>query len=430
MSQGFLDDYQIKAVRQMKNGCILNGSVGSGKSRTAIAYYYLLCGGEVLDGPMTKMTSPIDLYIITTAKKRDSQEWEEELASFAMHPDKSIMPYDINIVIDSWNNIKKYIGVEGAFFIFDEDRVTGNGTWVQSFYKIAKRNQWIILSATPGDKYEDYIPVFIANGFYKNITTFRKEHIVYKRFSKFPQVERYLGTKKLDRLRDSLLIEMDYKNPTIPHHTDILCEFDRDMYRKLVKEQWNPWEDAPIENASEYCYALRRVTNSSESRLLAILELFDKHDRIIIFYNFDYELEALEGLLSSAGIEYAQWNGHKHEKVPTGSRWAYLVQYLSAAEGWNCITTNCIAFFSQTYSYKTLVQACGRIDRRNTPYTHLYYYHLKSKSSIDIAISRTLKNKKEFNTRKFVAGKEFKRVEPSNKPAFQSKLSGSETKGE
>ena len=51
-------------------------------------------------------------------------------------------------------------------------------------------------------------------------------------------------------------------------------------------------------------------------------------------------------------------------------------------------------------------QASGRIDRLNTPFRDLYYYHLKSKAPIDIAISRALKEKKNFNETRFVSGKD------------------------
>ena len=49
-----------------------------------------------------------------------------------------------------------------------------------------------------------------------------------------------------------------------------------------------------------------------------------------------------------------------------------------------------------------MAQAAGRIDRLNSPYRDLYYYHLKSRSGIDIAISKALGQKKQFNERKFV----------------------------
>ena len=348
------------------------------------------------------MKNPKDLYIITTAMKRDSLEWEGELSQYLISTKPELNPYDNHVVIDSWNNIKKYKDVYGAFFIFDEDRVTGKGAWVKTFYNIARKNNWIILSATPGDTWEQYIPVFIANGFYKNKTEFTREHIIYSRFTKYPKIERYVNTGRLIKLRNQILIDMDFSRKTVPHHEDVYVRYDISKYKEAMRTRWDPFKDEPIQQASGLCYVLRRIVNEDESRQIALLELAEKHPRMIIFYNFDYELDILKGLYYGENVCIAEWNGHAHEPIPTSKSWVYLVQYTAGCEGWNCVKTDTIVFYSQNYSYKVLAQAAGRIDRLNTPYTDLYYYHLKTRSGIDLAISKALNEKKQFNETRWV----------------------------
>ena len=397
----FLADHQKEAVTKMFSGCILNGGVGTGKSRTGLYYYCKQQGGDM--DPYVPMKNPKDLYIITTAKKRDSLEWQQEMLPFYLTTDeKKNIWYKNKVIVDSWNNITKYVGVKDAFFIFDEDRVTGSGVWVKSFYKITKNNEWIILSATPGDTWQDYIPVFIANGFYKNKTEFIREHVIYSRFTKYPKIDRYVNTGRLVRLRNKILIDMDVTRHTIPHHEDIYVNYQISKYKDAMRNRWDPYKNEPIQQASGLCYVLRRIVNEDESRQMALMEILEDTPKAIIFYNFDYELDILMNLIQGADIEVAQWNGHKHQPVPDGDRWVYLVQYTAGCEGWNCIKTNTIIFYSQNYSYKVMQQASGRIDRLNTPYTDLYYYHLKSRSGIDLAISRALSEKKQFNEGKFV----------------------------
>ena len=399
----FLDEAQFAAVEDMKNGCILNGDIGSGKSRTGLYYYFKENGGSIDPDYIPMKHKPKDLYIITTAMKRDSFEWEKELVPYRLSPKpEENQFYGNKVIIDSWNNIKKYTDVKDSFFIFDEDRVTGSGVWVKSFLKIAKNNNWIILSATPGDTWSDYIPVFIANGFYKNKTEFSREHIVYSRFTKYPKVDRYISTGRLLRLRNDILVDLNVVKHTVQHHEDIFVNYDVSKYKDIMRTRWDPYKDEPIQQAAGLCYILRRAVNSDESRQVRLLELLEDHPRAIIFYNFDYELDILMHLAQGTDAEVAQWNGHKHEPVPTGDKWIYLVQYTAGAEGWNCTTTDTIIFYSQNYSYKTMHQAAGRIDRRNTKYTDLYYYHLKTRSGIDLAISQALKKKKKFNENKFI----------------------------
>lgn len=404
-----LYDYQLDAIARMRNGSILCGGVGSGKSRTSIAYYFFQEGGELRGDSeledrnyIPMKDEPRDLYIITTARKRDELEWEGELIPFLLSTNPELNLYSNKVVIDSWNNIKKYDKVAGAFFIFDEQRVIGTGTWVKAFLKIAKKNRWVLLSATPGDTWQDYVPVFIANGFYRNRTEFNQEHIIYSRFTKYPKIDRFVGTGKLIRFRNDILIDMDFERKTVSHHEDVYTKYSIEKYKDIGKLRWNPYKDEPVVNAAELCYLWRRVVNSDESRQLALLELFERHPKIIVFYNFNYELEILKNIGYGEGVEIAEWNGHKHQPVPDSKKWVYLVQYTAGAEGWNCIKTDTIIFYSQNYSYKVMIQSAGRIDRLNTPYLELYYYHLKSRSGIDLAISKALKEKRNFNDSNYV----------------------------
>lgn len=404
MPNQFLYDYQLEAVKNMRNGCILNGGVGSGKSRTGLYYYFSEQGGSYIP-EFIPAKNPRDLYIITTAMKRDSKEWVGELANFSMSPIPDCNYYNNKIVIDSWNNIKKYADVHGAFFIFDEDRITGKGAWVKTFLDIARKNKWIVLSATPGDNWEQYIPIFVANGFYKNRSEFCREHIVYSRYcTKFPKIERFIGTGTLIRHRNEILVDMDFNRPTEHHHIDVHCEYDIPKYKNLMEIRWDPYKDEPITQASSLCYALRRIVNEDESRQTALLDIVADNERTIVFYSYDYELDILRNLgymNDGDSVEVAEWNGHKHQPIPNKKKWVYLVQYTSGCEGWNCISTNTMVFYSQQYSYKVLNQACGRIDRLNTKYVDLYYYHLKSTAPIDWAISKAISEKKTFNENKY-----------------------------
>lgn len=345
---------------------------------------------------------PKDLYIITTARKRDTKEWECELIPFLLATDKTNF-YSNKVVVDSWNNIKKYTNVIDAVFIFDEQRVVGYGEWTHAFLDITKKNQWILLSATPGDTWSDYIPVFIANGFYRNKTHFNNEHVIFKPFSKFPQIDRYVNVQRLIRLRNRVLVDMDFIRDTVRNNIDIFCNYDISRYKGITESRWNPYLNAPVGNASELCSVWRRCANEDPSRAEKVLDICRHRPKVIIFYNFDYELDIIKEIPYEDGTVIAEWNGHKHQEIPDSDRWVYLVQYNAGAEGWNCIKTDTIIFYSQTYSYRCLEQSMGRIDRLNTPYHNLYYYHLKSRAPIDIAIARSLRSKKKFNETRYVS---------------------------
>jgi len=379
--------HQLQASEKLANGRILWGGVGTGKSLTAAHYY------------MTK-EAPKDVYVITTAKKRDSLDWEKEFARFGVGktPDATLAG---TLTVDSWHNIGRYRDVSGCFFIFDEQRIVGSGEWSKHFTGITRRNRWILLSATPGDTWLDYVPVFIANGFYKNRTEFKRQHVVYNTFTKFPKVDRYISVGHLVSLRNSLLVEMPYQRHTVRRTIEVPTTFDQKLFERVVKDRWHVYENRPLSGIAELFSVMRKVVNSDSSRLEATFKLLEEHGRLIVFYNFNYELELLRSIPQTSDLTVAEWNGHKHEAIPTGDRWVYLVQYVAGAEGWNCTDTDTVVFYSLPYSYKIWEQAHGRIDRLNTPYDVLNYYILKSDSLIDRAVWKSLSTKKSFNESRY-----------------------------
>lgn len=392
--------HQEEALEKLHTGSILCGGVGSGKSLTAIAYFMKTMGVRYW-GAYTHVTFPKNLYIITTARKRDTLEWDKECASFCLSRNSDVSIDGIQVFIDSWNNIGKYVDVENAFFIFDEQRVVGYGAWVKAFVKISKANDWILLSATPGDTWMDYVPVFIANGFFKNKTEFIRKHVVADPYSKFFKVHHYVNTSILKEYQKKILVDMpcerDRKKKVIP----IECDYDKELTKLARKKYWNAFISEPVRDISQRCQLERRIVNTSCDRMFWIDRILLTTDKVIIFYNYDYELAMLRTLSSRDGYILAEWNGHKHESIPSNDKWIYLVQYTAGAEGWNCIESDTIIFYSLNYSYKTMVQASGRIDRINTPYKTLHYYVFTSKSPIDGAILSSLAKKETFNESKF-----------------------------
>lgn len=380
-----LMEHQQTAVDLMHHGCVLYSGVGAGKTITSLAYY-------------VKEQSPRDIYVITTAKKRDSLDWIGEAANFGIGPRPDITLHGV-ITVDSWNNIGKYIGVEDAFFIFDEQRLVGNGAWVSAFKKIARRNTWIMLTATPGDTWLDYAPLFVANGWYTSVADFKRQHVVYAPYVRFPKVLRYLDEDRLEVLRALVLVEMPYAKHTRRHLNFLPVGYDAEMWDAAVRHRWNPYTDLPIQDANELFRVMRRICNSDPSRIEAVRQLLNQHPRLIIWYNFDYELEILRTLMEGP-VAYAEWNGHRKQPIPDTDRWVYVVQYVSGAEGWNCTSTDAMCLYSLTYSYKNYEQAQGRIDRLDSAFIYLYYYILLSSAPIDKQIMNALKHKRNFNQRK------------------------------
>lgn len=364
---------QEQAVTKLKTGSILYGGVGSGKTYTSLVYY-------------KEVHSDVPLYVITTAKVRDSHSWEESAANLGIK----------SITVDSWNNIEKYVTKNG-FFIFDEQKTLTYGKWSRTLIKIARSGKpWIMLSATPGDTWLDYMVVFIANGFYRNPTQFKEQHIVYNPYVKFPQIKEYINEGILMRHRRDILVPLVVKRHTRRHFESIYTDFNIALYSKVMTNRFNYLKNRPIKNASELTQLVRRIISSSPGRIRALKEQMAKYPKMIVFYNYDYEKDIIIKAAEQGGYNVAQYNGKVHDDLPESETWIYAVQY-TAAEGWNATSTNHIVFYSPNYSWKVTEQAQGRIDRLNTKFTDLYYTFLVSHSSIDEAVLKSVAQKKKFN---------------------------------
>lgn len=370
--------HQEKALDRLTNGSVLVGGTGSGKSLTAVAYYNKVLGSAT--------SPPRALFVITTAKKRDEGDWVREAGNLGV----------TELVVDSWNNIAKYTRETNAFFIFDEQRVIGYGKWSKSFLKITRKNRWILLSATPADTWMDLIPVFIAHGYFRNKTDFMMNHVRLAPYVTFPKIVGYNREDLLERYKNQIFVVMKSPPRSKKHIQKIVVPYNEWLVNDVIKRQWNPYSDRPVDSLAEEVYTIRRVVNSHPSRAMELIKIHNRVKRLIIFYNFNFELDILR-LWFGLRTDVAEMNGHRHQPVPTSEDWVYLVQYNSGAEAWECFTTNHMAFYSLNYSYRTIHQARGRIARQNTSYDDLYYYELVSDSLIDRAILRAFKDKKNFN---------------------------------
>jgi hypothetical protein len=354
------------------------GDVGSGKSIAALAY-------------AAEKHPEKQIIVITTAKKRDSGEWYADAMKMSLRQE---------LVVDSWNQIKQYIDRD-AFFIFDEQKVVGAGAWVDAFLKITKNVDWILLSATPADTWTDLVPVFLANGFFKNKTEFNNRHVVFSRFVKYPKVDRYVDDWYLYQLREKIYVEMYLERHTTRVEHIVPVEFDLKEQQQIYRDRWNPYENVPVKDAGDMMRLLRTSSNTHPSRLDNLEKICAKHPRVIVFYNHNPELALLRTMMTRLDIPVAEWNGHYHQPIPPTERWLYLVQYSAGSEGWNCVSTDTEVFFSLPYSYKQFHQAKGRIDRMNTPYETMNYYVFKSRSIIDQAVWKALHRKKNFQASAF-----------------------------
>lgn len=369
-------DYQKRAINQMHNGCILCGGVGAGKSLTSLGY-------------IDKVYPSGTVYIITPARKRNTGEWFDDIRKNDMD--------ETRFVVDSWNNLSKYKDVKDAFFLFDEQKVSGKGTWAKSLIRIAKSNQWILLSATPGDTYDDYATVLIANGFVRNRTTWYDEYCVTKSQPFFHIVD-HKNKDVIDMMIRRIFIKMDYQSDkkrierVIPIQARSAGE-----EKEILMTHKAPGAQMPFTTFAAAIAYVRMNCYDKSKKTEALRKIIEKHKKIIVFYNFLSEKLEIERAAIDANVTINFYNGQRHDPIPDTDEWVYGVQYNSGAEAWNCITTNAMVFYSPNYSYKTMEQAHGRIDRVNSPYECLYYYMLLNELNIDNKVMNALSSKKDFN---------------------------------
>lgn len=402
-----LRQFQHECVQALRSGKVLAAGVGAGKSIMALYWYVTKCctvrTSHNANGELFQiMPGSPDLVIITTAKKRDNHEWDDELYRYALHQGENSKKMGrVHVTIDSWNNITKYVDTS-AVFIFDEQRAIGSGAWSKAFVRIARRNPWVMLSATPADTWSDWCPIFVADGFYRNRTEFFRRHAVYSRYTKYPRIDRWIDEDYLNRCRDRVLVTCEVPRETERVVHQLTCAYDKETVRKAMKTRWNPETEEPFLNATELCFYLRRVIDTDPTRLSYAAHVVRDHRKVIIFYTLRAELEQILKLEEVTGVPVYQYNGGRHDDLPQGNSWVYAVQFQAGSEGWNCTSCNTVLYWSLPYSYKQAEQAAGRIDRLDTSYKTLNYYIMRSFAPLDLGIIRALRNKENFNASGFL----------------------------
>lgn len=392
--------FQKQAIGELLAGKhIVISATGSGKGAMAVIWAKETC----------KRSKKKKVLVITTASKSRTGDFEADADLWCSTSFREQLEA---FTVISWHKLKAWVSahtIELSEWVVIADEVAKASAGVSSgmgraFLQLAgKTPDWAGFTATPGDTWIKFYPYFQACGLVKNKTYFMTKYVRVQTFKGFPEIIGYDHEDELKSFWQRISTAPDTRQMMreLPGEEHKVVEFKKaSTYDKTLKSRVAP-DGTLLDTSGSLCAELRRqcFTKDKQQWIKDFVE--NLGDGAVMFYNFIKTGDELEEIVKKALPKDAKiWRiDGKHHEIPTadtiGKRDIVLCQWQSGSEALNLQFLHYWVSVELCYSYSTAVQARGRIKRIGQK-SHMLYYYLQTKGTIETAVMRCLKNKGEF----------------------------------
>lgn len=413
-----LFDYQKEAIENYKEKSFNLSDTGVGKTVMALGSFIeskckkllVIClAPKVVDFAEDGVLMNVDI----TPLNRGSKKNKELLAE----SDKVAISFE-----SVWRipEFLKWVD-EDTFIIIDESHKVANTSSKVTKYvmKLSKKAKYTYLcTATPisNGKYEQYYPQLKMLGVYNGTkkeyyNMFVDERMTRMGGSQFMQITGYRNIDLLENMVNQCSVNYKRDKPYLPE--DYVYKTKKPaMFNKLKKNRMYKTDNGEVielDNSSKLFNALRcvshgfllginkQVSKEPFERLQAILETHN-NERVVIFYNYNIELEMLKQLLSKLKRPTSEYNGARKDLKEFKGKYngVVLAHYKSASTGINdFVISNVMVFNSLPLSSIELTQSKGRIDRQGQGKKPMYYFIIPD-TPVEKKIFEQITNGKDF----------------------------------
>ena len=425
-----LFDYQQQIVdEKYEDSKALFMQMGTGKTFVSMAFFekseraklLVVCLATKVDDWNRDLTDELGLDEVVslnkgTKKNRELMEDAQYLViSFesSWRLDKELVAWvddDTYIIVDESHKIKNPSSKVGKFM-----RKLG-----------AKTDYKTILTGTPqSNGYIDYYNQFHFLGYLDmNQTNFKKRYAItqmmqYGAGPIFQEIIGYRNTEELDEMihNHSVFYDRKLDDEELPDEIPVYFP-SYPKYRKISNDKVYEFKDGTLEIydtlgagvmlqrqlASGYISKGGNTEVLDKSKLDWMRDFLEGYDeRVVVFYNYNAELEQLKQLLERLDRPYSEYNGHRKDlrAFQESSEGVVLANYGSASTGINdFVIASTMVMYSLTTSYIDFEQAKKRIDRIGQTKKPLFYF-LIMKGTIDARVYHSLQEGKDFDERMY-----------------------------
>ena len=402
--------HQVRALEKTKNF-------------NHVAYYLDMGLGKTFVGS-EKLKMLNTNHNLIVCQKSKLQDWYEHMKTYYPEyntfiysktreiPPKSVIIINYDLV---WRRPELLTTLKNFTLMLDESSLIQNEKSNRSkFILKMKPTNVILLSGTPtGGKYEQLWSQLKLLGW--NIS----KRLYWDEFIKFVKIDvggfpikKVTGYKNVDRLKDKLrthgaIFMKSDEVFQLPKQIENIIKVDNTKeYKKFNKDRLIKIDDTELvgDTSLTKMLYLRQLSSQYNSNKTAALKdlLESTNDRVIVFYNFDKELEIIQEICNKLEKPISMINGHeKNLKNFTECNDCVLLgQYQAAAMGLNLQLSNKIIYFSLPLQSELFMQSKKRIHRIGQEKTCFYWY-LITKNSIEEQIFETLKQRRDYTNKLF-----------------------------